>query len=125
MASRERPVDRGTRLGRQALERVGREIRSARRDRGLSIDAVASAIGISNAEQSRIERGLSPRAPLITLARSAAVVGLDLVTRAYAGPSPIRDGAHAELLADLRRGLHGSVEWAAEVPFPIPGDQRA
>lgn len=125
MSARERPADRGTRLARTALERVGRELREARVDRGLSIDAAAAAVGISNAEWSRIERALSPRVPYVVLARCAAVVGLDLVARTYPGPAPLRDAPQAGLLAGFRQVLHPSLRWATEVPFPIPGDQRA
>lgn len=124
MASRERPVDRGTRLGRAALDRAGRELRGARVDRGLSCGSVGSGIGISAAEISRIERGLSPQVPFMTLARLAAVVGLDLALGAYPGPGPLREAAHARLLADFRAMLHASIRWATEVPLPIPGDQR-
>jgi transcriptional regulator with XRE-family HTH domain len=125
VATRERPADRGARLGRVALERIGRELRIARVDRGLSCAAVGAAIGISAAEVSRIERALSPRVPATTLARVAAVVGLDLVLSVYPGPAPIRDAAHASLLADFRAILHPSIRWATEVPLPHPGDQRS
>jgi transcriptional regulator with XRE-family HTH domain len=125
VASRERPVDRGTRLGRAALERTGRELRVARTDRGLSCAAVGAAIGISAAEVSRIERGLSPRVPVVTLARIAAVAGLDLVLGAYPGPGPLRDSAHARLLADFRGIVHPTIGWATEVPLPISRDQRS
>jgi transcriptional regulator with XRE-family HTH domain len=125
VSTRERPIDRGIRLGRASLDRLGREIREARVDRGLSIDVVAAAAGISSAELSRLERGLSPRVPFITLARCAAVVGLDLVARVYPGPAPLRDAPQTALLEDVRGLLHPSLRWATEVPFPIPGDQRA
>jgi transcriptional regulator with XRE-family HTH domain len=125
MATRERPADRGQRLGHAALVRIGAELRAARTACGLSIDQVALALGISNAEVSRIERARSPNAPAITLFRFAAVVGLDLVLRSYAGPSRLRDGAHIELLGDFRALLHKALGWATEVPLPIPGDQRA
>ncbi len=125
MATRERPIDRGTRLGRAALDRVGREIREARRDRGLSVDTAAIAAGISNAQLSRVERALAPRVPLATLARCAAVVGLDLTVRLYPGASPVRDDAHAALLQDFRGRLHPSLRWDVEVPLPLAGDQRA
>lgn len=125
MASRERPADRGLRLGRTSLARVGSDLREARRGRGLSIDAVAAALGISNAEVSRIERGLSPMVPLITLARFAGVVGLDFVSKLYPGGSPVRDGPQIAILSDLGADVHSSFRWDLEVPFPIPGDQRA
>lgn len=125
MTIRERAFDRGTRLGREALARIGRELREARRDRGLSLAVVAAAVGISAAEVSRIERGLAPMVPALTLARCLSVVGLDLSLRAYPGGEPIRDQAQVDLLADFRALLHRSIRWATEVPMPIHGDQRA
>lgn len=121
----ERPFDRGKRLGFAAVARVGTELRDARVDRGLTVDRVAFAAGISNASVSRIERGRSPRVPFATLAVLAAIVGLDLVVRTYPGASPVRDAAHISLLAALRGHLHKSLGWATEVPLPMPGDQRA
>lgn len=120
-----RPVDRGKRLGLAAVARVGAELRDARVDRGLTVDSVAFAAGISNASVSRIERGLSPRVPLTTLATLAACVGLDLVARTYPGATPVRDAAHVSLLAALRGHVHKSLRWPTEVPLPIPGDLRA
>ncbi len=125
MPSRERPSDRGTRLGRATLARIGQELRDARLDRSLSIDSVATGLKISNAEVSRIERALSPKAPLVTLSRLAAMVGLDLSTRLYPGVTPLRDAAQVALLSDFRAKLHRSLRWATEVPLPIAGDQRA
>ena len=125
MASRERPADRGTRLGRAGLVRLGTELRLARRSGGLSIDVVAAAVGISNAEVSRIERALSPKVPLISLARLAGVVGLDLVATLYPGPDPLRDQPQIDLLLDFRTRLHSTLRWATEVPLPISGDLRA
>jgi transcriptional regulator with XRE-family HTH domain len=125
MATRERLFDRGTRLGRASLVRLGAEIREARRDRGLSVDRVAEAAHVSNAEVSRIERALSPRVPLIALARIAAVVGLDLAARLYPGAGPVRDVAHMALMTEFRATLDPALRWATEVPLPIAGDQRA
>lgn len=125
MATRERPADRGRRLGGAALVRIGTELRQARIGAGLSIDQVAAALGISNAEVSRIERARSPKVPLVTLARFAAVVGLDLVSKLYPGLGPLRDAPQLELLGDFRVVLHPSLGWAIEVPLPNAGDQRA
>jgi transcriptional regulator with XRE-family HTH domain len=125
MATSQRLFDRGTELARAALMRLGRELRDARRDRGLSLAAAARAAGISTSEMSRIERGESRRVPLMALHRCAVVVGLDLSSRLYPGPGPLRDAAHARLLADLRGQLHRSLHWATEVPLPISGDLRA
>jgi len=125
MATRERLADRGSRLARESLERLGRDLRAARIDRGLSCAAVGIAVGRSAAEVSRVERARSARVPYVTLARMAAVVGLEISLRAYPGATPLRDAAHARLLADFRAGIHPSLHWASEVPLPIVGDQRA
>ena len=125
MPSRERPSDRGTRLGRATLARIGQELRDARLDRSLSVDSVATGLNISNAEVSRIERALAPKVPLVTLSRMAAMVGLDLSTRLYPGVTPLRDAAQIALLSSFRATLHRSLRWATEVPLPIAGDQRA
>ena len=125
MTARERQVDRGARMGRAALLRLGGELREARRDRALSVDTVAAAVGLSNAEVSRIERGLAPRVPFLNLARLSAVVGLDLSARLYPGASPVRDVAQVALLSAFRRAINPGLGWATEVPMPIQGDQRA
>lgn len=125
MAVLERPFDRGTRLGREAIARIGRELRTARIDRGLTVDAVAAALGVSNAEVSRIERDLSPSVPAIRLFRFAGLVGLDLSTSLFPGAAALRDGAHVSLLAAFARSLPPSLRWGVEVPLPIAGDQRA
>jgi transcriptional regulator with XRE-family HTH domain len=125
VATLERPVDRGTRLGRASIARIGQDIRDARQDRGLPIQAVAGATGLSPSEVSRIERGRVAGVPLLTLSRLSGAVGLDLVTREYPGPRPIRDASQAELLGGFRDRLHRSIRWATEVPLPIRGDQRA
>ena len=54
-----------------------------------------------------------------------AAVGLDLSARLYPAGDPIRDAAHAELIARLRLRLHPSLLLLTEVPLPIPGDRRA
>ena len=125
MAARERPVDRGSRLASQAIIRLGTEIRLARVGAGLSVDAVAAAVGISNAEVSRIERGLSPRVPAISLGRLAGAVGLDVALKAFPGGDPLRDAGQQALIASFGRLLHPSLRWATEVPLPISGDARA
>ena len=121
----ERAIDRGRRLGRDALVRIGAELRVARIDRGLTIDAVSAAISVSNAQVSRVERALAPAVPLSMLVQFAAIVGLDLVVKAYPGPNALRDAPQLHLLEDFRRRLHASIRWAVEVPLPIAGDQRA
>jgi transcriptional regulator with XRE-family HTH domain len=104
---------------------VGHEVRLARLDRALSLAAVGRATGQSHSTVSRIERGLAPNVTLIQLSRLSAVVGLELSVRCFPGGLPIRDAPQAALLARFKARLHKSIRWAAEVPLPQPGDQRA
>ena len=94
-------------------------------DRGLSLRAVGRAVGLSESQVSRIERGKVEHVSVRDLARLHAAVGLDLSLKSYPSGQPIRDVAHIELLDDLRRQLHKSLRWAVEVPLPLPGDLRS
>jgi transcriptional regulator with XRE-family HTH domain len=125
MGSLERPVDRGTRLARSSLARIGEEIRLARHDRGLSQAIVARACGISHSEVSRIERGMIRGASLVNLGALCGAVGLDLSMRTYQGGSPLRDAPQSALLSRFRTLLHRSIGWAVEVPVGGRGDQRS
>ena len=125
VATRERPADRGSEIGRRAIRDLALEFRNARRDRGLSLRDVASAAGISATAVWRFERVESPAIGVVMVARLLAIVGLDLATRAFPGGSPLRDAGHGAVLSIFRGLLHVSLGWGTEVPFPRPGDQRA
>jgi transcriptional regulator with XRE-family HTH domain len=125
MAVKERPLNVGTERARQIAAELGREIRHARVDRGLSIAATARAAGMSGPTGSRIERGEARSVSVLQLARLMAVVGLELSCRAFLAGEPIRDAAHVALLGRFRSKLAGGVRWATEVPLPLPGDRRA
>lgn len=125
MGSRERAIDIGAARAREILARLPAEARSARLEHGLGQADVASVLGISVAQYSRIERGLSPDLSIATAVRLFAVLGLDLSIRAYPAGDPIRDIAHAALLERLHQLCHRTIVWRTEVPFPIAGDLRA
>lgn len=100
-------------------------MREARLDHHLSMAVCASAIGVSEATWSRLERGLSPNLSIARLTQAAAVVGLDAKFRAYQGGPPLRDRAHVELLERFRAHLGPGVRRSTEVPLPVARDQRA
>lgn len=125
MGTRERPDDRGRRRVRAAIVRLGEEHRIARVGAGLSLRDTAVASGSSRSQLSRFERGSIDRASLTELGAWFAVLGLDLVIKAYPAGDPIRDRAQLALLERLRGRLHPSLRWRTEVPLPIPGDLRA
>lgn len=125
MGATVRPAERGAETAARIIVSVGRELRDARRDRGLSLETVGRAVGLSRAQASRIERGLVPGVRIATLVRLGAVVGLDLSVRAFPAGPPLRDAAHLALLTDFAARLHRGLRWSTEVPLPRPGDPRA
>jgi len=125
MARRERAVDRGRRRAREALVRLQRDHREARVAAGLSLRAVARAVGASHSEVRRFEIGETAAPSLEFMAACCAVVGLELGLRAYPAGDPIRDRAHIALLERFRARLHPSLSWRTEVPLPLGGDLRA
>jgi transcriptional regulator with XRE-family HTH domain len=110
---------------RDALGTIGRELRLARRQHGLSQQVVGSTARCSRSMVSRVERGLVPELSLADASSMLGAVGLDLVIRAVPGGDPVRDAGHAALLARFRARLHPTLRWATEVPLPIVGDRRA
>lgn len=126
MPPRERLVDRGARLARQALGTIGREIHEARVAAGLSQKDVGAAVGIAASEVSRIETGRRESVSLGRLARVCAVLGLDLSVRTFPSGPPIRDAAHVRLIVRfLARVSMGAWAWRPEVPVAGLGDLRA
>jgi transcriptional regulator with XRE-family HTH domain len=106
------------------MDRLAAEVRLARVGSGLSLRDVATAAGIDHSVLWRFERrrqDMSPR----DLSAVCAVVGLDLVIRAYPAGDAIRDAAHARLLKRLRDRLHPGLRRSTEVPIAGPGDLRA
>ncbi|MBI3746106.1 MAG: helix-turn-helix domain-containing protein [Chloroflexi bacterium] len=125
MPAVERSVDRATLQIRTAMAEIGRELRSARLDAGLSQRAVARAVGMSQAQLSRLERGAGANQSVVKISRACAVVGLDLGIRAFPAGLPLRDAAHLALQARLRSAASPDFRWSSEVPLPLPGDRRA
>ena len=118
-------VERARRRIAEDDRRVRADIVAARRNAGLSQDAVGAACGISGSAEGRIESGLTRTVDVRTLAAMAAAVGFDLRLRAYPAGDAIRDAGQVRLLERLRRRVHPSLRWATEVPLPIDGDLRA
>ncbi len=125
MVTKERPADIGSRRARQILAEMGRELRNARVERGLSQVEVARAVKMSRSQVGRIEKADVPDVPLAKVARLLAVVGLELSARAYPAGPPIRDAAHRALLDRFRKRVAPALAWRFEVPLGLIGDQRA
>ncbi len=114
----------GQRASRRLLD-IGRELHDARVTRGLSQASVAAAAGLTQAQVSRLERGLYPAVTVHALSRLAVAVGLEVSLKVYPAGSPLRDRAHMALLERFRRVVGSGWHWASEVPLPIHGDKRA
>lgn len=125
MAVRQRRVELGEDRGRRLVNLTAAEFKAARLNAALSQEDVARAAGISRPQYGRIERGRSPEVSLTTVARIAAVLGLDASLKFYLSSDPIRDAAQLALLERLRVRCHPSLAWRTEVPFTRPGDLRA
>jgi transcriptional regulator with XRE-family HTH domain len=125
MGSRQRAVDIGAARGRELVRGILTELVQARLDRGLSGSEIARAMGISAAQYSRIERGLTASLLIQDASALLAAVGLELGVRAHPRGEPLRDRAHAALLERLRVRVHSSLRFETEVPLRTPGDRRA
>ena len=125
VSTRERPADRGRRRAREAMRRLGLEHRRARMNAGLSLRIAGDASGAPHQQLMRFEAGLLDRISVSEVGAWCAVVGLDLVFKAYPAGDAIRDASQARLLERLRVLLHPGLRWRTEVGLPIPGDLRA
>lgn len=106
------------------LRDIGRELRVARILSGKTQAGVATAIGASTAQISRIEGAAVPKVSYLQLARFAGVVGLQLWVRAYPGGRRLLDAPQLALLDRMRS--HSRL-WTCrtEVTMPTQGDLRA
>jgi transcriptional regulator with XRE-family HTH domain len=125
MPARRRAVVLGEARGRAAVEYVARELDTAVRNLGLTYAGVASDVGLSPSQVSRIARGKSPDLSIAQAATLLASVGLDLAVRTYPTGRPLRDQSHLDLLERLRLRLHRSLGWRTEVPVAGGADLRA
>ena len=74
---------------------------------------------------SRIERGVLASVTVDQLTRVATVLGLNLSIKLYPGGEPLRDQAQVNLIERFRKQVGPPLVCRAEVPVPMPGDQRA
>jgi transcriptional regulator with XRE-family HTH domain len=126
MAIRETRADRGRRRGRAIVRDLVGQLVDARVAASVSQETLASLVGCSQSEMSRMERIVRPDdISIVRVARIAAVLGLELSAQLHLAGDPIRDKGHQALAARFRALLSDSWSTAAEVPFPILGDLRA
>jgi transcriptional regulator with XRE-family HTH domain len=124
MPTREAPVDRGRLRGEQKRAELGRAFRLARRSAGLSQRRVSDAVRISQAQVSRIERGVAHEG-IVRLCQLATVLGLEMAVNVYPAGARIRDAGHVRLMGRLQAAVPREFEWRTEIPLPRPGDLRS
>jgi transcriptional regulator with XRE-family HTH domain len=128
MPSAQRLYDRGTFIGERRVREIGEEFKHERIRLGLSQERVALAARIPRADLSLIERGKLKRLSIVTAARTAAVLGLDLWVRVFPGGQSIRDAGQAKGLGKLLACVGHPLEYRMEVTLPARQDgyeQRA
>ena len=125
MPSRERIVDRGTRRATTIVMDLGRELHQGRLQHGLSQEIVGQAVGMSDTEVGRIERGQIRHVSIVNLSRLLGTVGLELSVRAFPTGSPLRDKGQLALLGLLQQAVAREISWQSEVPVGGTGDLRA
>jgi transcriptional regulator with XRE-family HTH domain len=124
MPSRYLRRDVGARHADVTLHRLADELRIARAIAGLSLRDVAAAAGVSRSQLARLESGRAPEESLRTLSVVFAVLGMRLSARPYPEGTPIRDAAHARLLARFREELPPNIRLRTEVPLRQRPDLR-
>ncbi len=125
MPNRTRPIYEAGRLAVWILNDLGRELRLARIEGGMTQTEVGRRIGRSKSRVSRVERGGIRTLNVDALARHAAVVGLKPSIKLYPNGRRLLDAPQLDLLARFRDRLHPSWTWETEVPMPISGDLRS
>ncbi|MFN8521154.1 MAG: helix-turn-helix transcriptional regulator [Chloroflexota bacterium] len=116
-------MQRARRNSARQLATLASELRDTRIGVGRSQHDVAKAVGISASELSRIELGRPVALQFETIAAVGAVLGLDVVLRAYPGDHVLADDAQIQLLRALRERLGPEWGWRFETRV-APGDQR-
>ena len=125
MATYETRLTQARRRGRELVRRLVAELAQARRVAGISQSELASKLGRSQADISRLERLVDiDRVPFVLVAEAASLLGLDLSAGLHMLGDAIRDRGHQALISRFRQVLASAWRVVAEVPLPNPGDPR-
>ena len=104
---------------------VAAEIRHRRRTAGISQASLGGAVGLSQAEIARIERGSAPWLTIVNANSILSVLGIRLWAKVYPSGPPLRDAGHLRLLSDFESRLHPSIECRREGPIHADPAGRA
>ena len=123
MATRERPIDRGRRLGKELGARLIGELRQERIKADVSQRAIATQLGWSQARYWRFEHNAD--ALLSEIAKVAALLGLEPSAGLHRVSDAIADRGQVALLGRFRMLLAVTVAVVSEAPLPNMGDRRS
>lgn len=125
MPARSSLLDDANRWWRRMELEIGDQLRTARHLLGLTQQQVANALGISQSDVSRRERGRAPRLTGQALARHAAAVGLKASIKLWPVGGGVRDEGQARHVARFLARVGAAWKVLLEAPIPIAGDLRA
>lgn len=125
MPSRYRRIDQGNHHADRTLRKLGEEMRCARLSAGLSLRELARNSGCSRSQLSRIEHGEAAGVSLRVLAVVFTALGMELSARPFPQGPPLRDAAHARLLARFQARMAKAVRLRTEVPLRGDHERRA
>lgn len=126
MATYDTRLNRARRRGRETVRRLITELAQTRRTVGISQTEVATKLGRTQADISRLERLVDiDRVPFVLVAELASLLGLELGAGLHRLGDAINDRGQQELIRRFRAVLSAAWRVVAEVPLPNPGDPRA
>ena len=125
MATKTRATDEARRRWIRTAAETGDQLRTARIVIGISQAQLGAAIGVSQTEISRRERGRSRLVIGESLAVHAAAVGMKVSVKLWPVGGGIRDAAQARFVAAFVVRVGRLWRVALEAPIPVPGDLRA
>ena len=125
MPTRTSLLDDANRWWRRMELEIGDQLRTARHLNGLTQKQVATALGISQSDVSRRERGRAPRFTGQALARHAAAIGLKPSIKLWPVGGGVRDEAQARYVARFLARVGVAWKVVLEAPIPTSGDLRA
>jgi transcriptional regulator with XRE-family HTH domain len=124
VASKSTQLQRGRRQGLAVKGRLLGELRDARMVLGISQQQLAQALGCSQSIVSRRESAVPGDIDVVTVAETAALLGLELSAGLHPVGQALRDRGSRALIGRFRSILASAWRVSEEVPFPNPGDPR-
>ena len=126
MANRVPAVGEARRAIRRRLGTLTEDLREARLAAGLSQLEIARALGLSDSQIGRFERGEQGSVAIEDVAVFAAAVGLKLSINLYPIGGRLRDARQLQMIERYRQlTVEGGWRIGLEVPVGGPGDLRA